>query len=118
MTEHRHWRDDTPEEVAAYRCRELSEHVCLEAMGPYFGEPDDAPSVGFFFRHDVPGATERCTGGVHVRRSATDRAGPTWSQSGSLEGGDLTLSPSIRCVTHDGGPDAHGFVQAGRWVPA
>lgn len=113
MSEHLHWRDDSPEERAAYQCVEVAPTVCLEPLGR-FGEPDDAPPSGYFFRHDVPGDPERCVGSVRVWRPEGE-SGPTWGSTGSLADGTLTLTPSIRCVTHDPGPDAHGFVTDGKW---
>jgi len=54
----------------------------------------------------------RCVGSVNVDpHFAGER--PIWTMSGSLEGGDLTLSPSVLCS--DG---FHGFVRDGKWVSA
>ncbi len=52
----------------------------------------------------------RCEGAVNVDPHF-DR--PCWGMTGTLEGGDLTLSPSILC-----GDGFHGYVQGGVWVPA
>lgn len=84
---------------------------------------DDEHLAGFFFCHDVAGDDggmtmkgQRCIGGVNVDPHF-DGERPRWEISGSLEGGDLTLSPSIRCMNHDPQPNAHGFVRDGKWVP-
>lgn len=66
--------------------------------------------AGFIFAHDVEPGKPRCEGGVKVDEHFER---PRWSMTGTLEGGDLTLSPSILCA--DG---FHGFIRDGRWVPA
>jgi hypothetical protein len=38
-----------------------------------------------------------------------------WQQTGTLEGGDLTLSPSIQ-LDYGQGLSFHGFVTNGKWV--
>ena len=40
--------------------------------------------------------------------------GPSWTATGSLEDGTLTLDPSLLCRTCGD----HGWVRDGRWVPA
>ena len=122
---HRHAHHDEP------KCVEINEHVCLQPIdggGEGIFRRDEAGELvpvpryfaGFIISHDRDGFEHRCEGFVRV---ALDRDGPVWTMSGTLEGGDLTLSPSILCVlgTADGG-DArcgfHGFVQGGKWVAA
>jgi hypothetical protein len=73
--------------------------------------------AGFLFGHDREGFDVRCEGFVGVAEAHAHR----WAMTGSLEGGDLTLSPSILCtlgsITNQ--PCGfHGFVQNGKWVPA
>lgn len=80
-------------------CTEISGDACLVPR-----------EHGYWFCHDVPGNDERCIGGVNVAPGGP----PTWSEAGSLEAGDLTLTPSVRCVTHE----FHGWVREGRWAPA
>ncbi len=104
-----HDRSEWPHE----RCVEIGEAVCLATTV----HGDDQHVAGFLFCHDVPGRERRCVGGVNVDQHF-DGERPRWSMTGSLEDGDLTLSPSVRCVTHDPGPNAHGFVRGGTWVPA
>ena len=67
--------------------------------------------AGFIFSHDVTPGQPRCEGAVNVDPDLESRA--RWTMTGTLDGGDLTLSPSILCA--DG---FHGFVRDGRWVPA
>lgn len=94
-------------------CVEIGDAVCLAEVV----HGDDQHTVGFLFCHDVPGEERRCIGSVNVDTHFADER-PRWSMSGTLSGGDLTLSPSIRCVTHDPSPHAHGFVSGGKWISA
>lgn len=66
--------------------------------------------AGFVFSHDITPGQPRCEGNVNVDEHF-DR--PRWTMTGSLEGGNLTLSPSILCA--DG---FHGYVRAGKWEAA
>ena len=84
--------------------------------------PTDRPcrstSRGSCLGHDRSGFDVRCEGFVRVH---AEEGRPVWSMTGSLNGGDLTLSPSILCrlgnVTNE--PCGfHGFVRDGKWVPA
>jgi hypothetical protein len=110
------------------KCVEIDEHVCLQPFdhsnapaGVVLNTPEaDAYGDhlgGFIFGHDREGFDVRCEGAVHV----CGHGGNSWSMAGSLEGGDLTLSPSILCrlgsstVAECG---FHGFVRDGKWVPA
>lgn len=74
----------------------------------------DHDRVGFIETHDRPDGAGRCSGGVlfdlpGVAEAFPDR--PLWT----VEGWEpLTLSPSLLCRACGN----HGFVQAGRWVPA
>jgi len=95
------------------KCIEVGADVCLSETV----HGDDLHIAGFLFCHEVPGEAERCIGGVNVDADFAETR-PVWTMSGSLAGGDLTISPSIRCVTHDPGPNAHGFVRGGKWVAA
>jgi len=127
VTDHRHAGDEAGE---AQRCVAIAEHVCLQPI-----DGSDAPAgvvlntpeadaygthlAGFIVAHDRPGFDVRCEGFVHV----DGKAGNQWAMTGSLDGGDLTLSPSILCVLGSGtGSDErcgfHGFVRDGKWVPA
>lgn len=94
-------------------CTEIPEGVCLRPVV----HGDDEHLAGFHIGHERAGgydpeihAFERCEGYVNVD---PDDPSPRWEMTGSLEGGDLTLSPSILCS--DG---FHGFIQNGKWVPA
>lgn len=73
--------------------------------------------AGFIVAYDWPGEEFRLEGGVMVDLHFGDRA--IWQMTGSLEGGDLTLSPSIQAYLDDGQtPSIHGWVRDGKWVPA
>jgi len=111
---HRHvWDEDVPE---AAPCVEIAPDVCLT---PMVGHP--AGRQGFWLGHAIPTGEARCMGAVPTC-SAAD--GPVWAEHGTLEGGDLTLSPSVNCIQPTGagrerhGPDFHGWVRDGKWVSA
>lgn len=117
------------------KCVEIDDHVCLQPIdgsnapaGVVLNTPEaDAYGThlaGFIVGHDRPGFDVRCEGFVHV----DGKSGNQWAMTGTLEGGDLTLSPSILCRA--GTPDDpigqlaanqcnfHGYVRDGHWVPA
>lgn len=111
-------------------CVEIAPNVCLQPVdhsnaptGVVLNTPEaDAYGThlgGFIVGHDRPGFDVRCEGAVMVCGHSDGRA--TWTMTGSLEGGDLTLSPSILCRLGNvsGEPCGfHGFVRDGKWVPA
>ncbi len=111
-----HLHGFTPDPDDERNCLEIDPHVCLQPTGVY-GQPDDV-LAGFLMWHDRDGVVGRCGGGVAVRDNGDGRA--RWQMTGSLEGGDLTLSPSILCRTPFDGRECgfHGFVRDGQWVPA
>jgi hypothetical protein len=113
-------------------CVEIAPNVCLRPT-VHGGDPDvtDAATglmaggqnthlAGFVVAHDRAGIEARCEGAVTV----DPHFGARWTMTGSLEGGDLTLTPSILCRLGSGGGAGlgecgfHGFVQNGAWVPA
>lgn len=122
---HAHW-----EVGDAERCVEIGEHVCLQPIDGSnvpdgSGIPINSPEgeaygthlAGFIVGHDRDGLEVRCEGFVGV----DGQHGNNWTMTGSLEGGDLTLSPSILCRLGNnqlGECGFHGFVQQGRWVQA
>ena len=123
---HRHAHRDPP-----YKCVEIDPHVCLQPMtgggegvtSAATGEPIPEYFAGFLIAHDRDGFDVRCEGFVSV--NAEKHPGHVWEMSGSLEGGDLTLSPSILCQVGNLDDPArgtrcgfHGFVRDGKWVPA
>lgn len=103
--------------VAVDGCEDLDDEVCLRSAlhwRPDRGETQaNARIVGYVIAHDVEGQEARCEGACMTEIGF----GPTqiWAATGSLERGDLTLSPSVQCSTH---PAFHGLVRSGRWVPA
>jgi hypothetical protein len=111
------------------RCVEIDEHVCLRPINGggegvsrrnAEGELEPVPNyfAGFMIGHDRAGFADRCEGFVRISPEG-DR--PTWQMTGSLEGGDLTLTPSILCVLGNQSTQKcgfHGFVRDGKWVPA
>jgi len=136
---HKHAYEET-------RCADIGPDVCLRPFvhsnapkGMVLNTPEsDAFGdhlAGFLIGHERPGFDERCDGAVSI--DTCDPARARWTMAGSLEGGDLTLAPSILCkaktpVWHE--PDAewpkghytqeeptcnfHGFVRGGKWVSA
>ncbi|MBI5289915.1 MAG: hypothetical protein HY873_13160 [Chloroflexi bacterium] len=117
MSEHKHLQGPV-------RCVEISPEVCLRptshggaehirnADGTIAGG-STAHLAGFLLAHEGGhlGDGYRCEGVVNVDPHLAPK--PLWEMTGSLEGGDLTLSPSVLCS--DG---FHGFVRNGKWVPA
>lgn len=85
-------------------CVEVDPKVCL------------SPTRDGFFVHFETDQHPEYRGIGHVT------VGPNgWTQEGTLEGGDLTLRPSIAVRMPVDGREVellHGYVTAGRWVPA
>jgi hypothetical protein len=123
---HKHapWHDDLE------RCTEAGPTVCLRptmhggnsgitesATGEIAGGPDEH-LYGFIVAYDWPDSDYRLEGAVSVDEHAPVR----WTMLGSLEGGDLTLKPSIQAYdSRDPSsrkPTIHGYVTNGKWVPA
>lgn len=109
MGQHKHQREDW-EGYGRPNCIEIGDHVCIEQNGRY-GYPDDHVG-GFIISHDVAGEQYRCEGAVTVDPELA-KDGKVWTMTGSLAGGDLTLSPSILCSLH---PEFHAHVVNGRWT--
>ena len=123
MTSHRHRNDREG-------CIDVGPTVCLRPT-VHGGNPDVTNSAdgsiaggetehlyGFIVAYDWPGSDVRLEGAVAVDEHAPVR----WTMSGSLEGGDLTLHPSIQAYDSRD-PSArtktiHGHVRNGKWVPA
>lgn len=112
-------------------CTEISATVCLRPTvhggAPHITDVDGAIAggpvehvAGFIVAFDCPVDTHdgfRVEGAVNVDpHFEADR--PLWAMTGSLEGGDLTITPSIRTRHDYSHPAFHGFVTAGAWVPA
>lgn len=111
------------------RCTEVGPTVCLRPT-VHGGDPDvtnadgsiaggpDQHLAGFIVAYDWPDSEYRLEGAVTVDPHLGDR----WTMTGSLEGGDLTLAPSIQAYDSrdpsNRKPTIHGFVQNGQWVPA
>jgi hypothetical protein len=124
---HVHWIDGPPYEP---KCVEIDEHVCLQPIngggeGIYTKNDDGTMSpvpqyfAGFIMGHDREGFEHRCEGFVAIDK--VHHPEKHWEMTGTLEGGDLTLSPSILCVLGSATTEKcgfHGFVQNGKWVPA
>lgn len=100
------------EDPSTYKCTEIGPDVCIRPTV----HGDDQHLAGFILAHEVDwNDGDRSEGYVNVDPDADGK--PIWSVTGSLEGGDLTLSPSI--LHHgDPHPDIHGYVRNGKWVPA
>ena len=117
---HRHARDDSE----PMRCVEIAPNVCLqpingggEGISNAQGEPVAEYFAGFIIGHDRDGFDVRCEGFVNVGPGHPNR----WDMTGTIEGGDLTLSPSILCRLGNVANQPcgfHGFVRDGKWVPA
>jgi hypothetical protein len=102
MHKHRWPGNDRP-------CTELGPTVCIWTS--VHGE--DEHLYGFLIAHDVDGEEGRCTGAIAVDPHAAHDGHPVWTMTGSLEGGNLSLQPSVQCTTH---PAFHAFVTDGRWT--
>lgn len=113
------------------RCTDVGPTVCLRptvhggdsdvtnADGTIAGGPDEH-LAGFIVAYDWPDSNVRLEGAVNVDEDFP--SGARWQMTGSLEGGDLTLTPSIQAYdSRDPSnriPTIHGFVQNGAWVAA
>lgn len=102
-----------PWDEGTVTCVEIAPDVCLTPI--VSATPDQPHDEGYWFCHDVPGADHRCTGRVLTVNQRD--GGPVWTQTGSLDGGDLTLNPSVLC-TAPGSHTFHGWVRDGQWVSA
>lgn len=108
MAEHRHQRESWG--YGEPKCVEIGDHVCIQQMGRV-NKPDGYVS-GFIVAHDVDGEEFRCEGAINVDPELT-KDGKVWTMTGSIAGGDLTLSPSVLCTTH---PEFHAYVVDGKWT--
>lgn len=98
--------DEVPIAPRPSKCIEIGPTFCLAPTST-----NDGTLAGFIAGHDAPDLPVRCDGVVFVQPVDNH---PMWSMTGSLEGGDLTLSPSVLCKRDQ----FHGFVTNGKWVPA
>lgn len=123
---HRHpYRDDAG-------CIEVGPTVCLRPT-VHGGNPDVTESAtgaiaggelehlyGFIVAYDWPDSDVRLEGAVCVDPHGAP--GAMWTMTGSLEGGDLTLAPSIQAFDSRDRTartkTIHGWVRNGAWVPA
>lgn len=116
MIEHTHppMSEMYPEGRTDLACTDLDEHHCIREM-----RSGDGRLARFIIAHDAKWEQPyRCEGSIPVYRSDGPIAGhPVWTVSGSLAGGDLTLSPSVLDPDQACGGD-HGWVRDGKWVPA
>jgi hypothetical protein len=124
----------TPHQHVSHRtkCVEIAPNVCLQPtshsnapVGVVLNTPEaDAYGdhfAGFIVGHDRPGFDVRCEGYVNLDDCAANADRPRWTMAGSLEGGDLTLSPSVLCRLGNVANEPcgfHGFVRDGTWVSA
>jgi hypothetical protein len=73
--------------------------------------------AGFILAHHVALEEARCEGMVcvdpEVAVKRDDGTLKLWTMTGTLEGGDLTLNPSIECTVH---PEYHAYVREGKWT--
>lgn len=95
-------------------CFEIGAGVCLRPSYHWREDQGQTESdrriVGYVIAHETPEWEARCEGALMLEPGF----GPAvWTQTGSREGGDLTLSPSVQCKVH---PEFHAFVQNGRWT--
>lgn len=80
--------------------------VCLQSV--VHGE--DLHPAGFIIGHEVADAEFWCEGSLTIDDAHFPHK---WTMTGSLEAGDLTLNPSVQCMTH---PAFHAYVVDGRWT--
>lgn len=96
-------------------CTETGPTTCFRPFAHTDGD-GSAHIGGYFFFHDQPRTNynqgNRCMGTVVICTCKDTR--DVWTESGSLAGGDLTISPSILCVNHN----FHGFLTDGAWADA
>lgn len=120
---HRHgWPYDgeTPEQIVTpglartsygQKCFSLGETHCIRETVYTNGL-----LAGFIIAHEAADLDVRCEGFLTVNPptnpSEAEAKQPRWQMTGSLLGGDLTLSPSVLC-TRD---KDHGFIRSGKWV--
>lgn len=92
-------------------CTPIGPTVCLRETNY-----SDGRLAGFLIAHDAPDLPHRCEGGITVAHpsnpSVSEEARPTWTMTGSLAGGDLSLQPSVLCSRDQ----FHGYVTNGAWV--
>lgn len=88
-------------------CTDIGGGICLT---PFQSKNSAGYWVGFPREDGV-----KVMGTVHTR--SPDLTRETWKQTGSLEGGDLTLTPSL-LLDYGHGTQWHGWVREGKWVPA
>jgi hypothetical protein len=105
---HKHKRDDW-EGYKPVDCIEIGANCCLQKLGRV-GKPNGYIS-GFIIAHDVAGHEYRCEGVVNVDPELTKDK--FWTMTGTIEDGNLTLSPSILCQTHS---EFHAFITNGKWT--
>ena len=105
LVSHRHLHD-----AFEKGCTEVSPDVCLQ---PYVhGHGEEEHVAGYFYAHEAADRDGyRCESAVNTDPHFPS---PCWQATGSLEGGDLTLTPSLLCRRDQ----FHGFVRDGKWVSA
>lgn len=97
------------QDPSTHKCTELGPTCCIRETV----HGDDLHLAGFIIAHDLQDEDgPRCEGAVAVDPHF-DPERAVWTMTGSLEAGNLTLSPSVACSIH---PYFHAFVQNGRWT--
>lgn len=120
---HRHgWPYEDPRR---HKCVELGPGHCIRPT-VHGGSPDHRTAdgglaggpflhvAGYIVAHEADDLEVRCEGGLTTCAVHPHDGSAVWDSKGSLEGGDLTLSPSVLCARDQD----HGFVRDGAWVPA
>lgn len=112
MPNHQHYRDGS--ELKG--CTDIAPDVCVREW-----RNDAGVLVRFVIGHERPKGFVLPTGVTTTARCecSIPVTGPhAWQVSGTLAGGDLTLSPSILEPPDDFCPGEHGWIRNGKWVPA
>lgn len=106
---------DTWDGYPKVKCYPMGPTVCIRRAGRT-GKPRGYIS-GYIVSHHVALGQPRCEGFVcidpEIAKPRGDGALRLWVATGSIETGDLTLSPSIECTTHR---EWHAHIQDGKWT--
>jgi hypothetical protein len=115
---HKHgWPYEDPDDQ---KCTDLGPTVCIRSTI----HGDDEHLAGFIIAYEWEDEPERLEGAVTVDTCGAFKDSALWEMTGTLEGGDLTLKPSVQAYKYVPGrpprdvPTIHGYVTAGEWVQA
>lgn len=96
-----HTHDWPYEDPSKQKCTDIGPICCLRRVNRIILEEGGGQRrelAGFIVAHERLEGGNRCEGVVNVDPTFGKQV---WSMTGTLEGGDLSLSPSIVCTEHD-----------------